>query len=183
MTSRKKNSIYTANRDDPKGAVIVIPHYVLNSAAYKTLSGNAVRLLFDIGMQYNGKDNNGTLLASWRFMSENRGWTSASSLKNALNELEERLLIIRTVQGHRPNKASWFAVGWAALSDHKRLEIKTQSFPRGKYAHWMPTITSRISRKMPIPKRIFNKATYSQKTYLQGAEMIALDRMKDSQHA
>lgn len=183
MTSRKKKSIYTANRDDPKGAVIVIPHYVLNSNAYKTLSGNAVRLLFDIGMQYNGNDNNGALLASWRFMSENRGWTSASSLKNALNELEERLLIIRTVQGHRPNKASWFAVGWAALGSNKKLEIKVQNFPRGKYAHWIPTPTSKISRKMPIPKRIFAKATHQQKTYLQGAEMNALDRMKDSQHA
>ena len=183
MTSRKKKPNYAANRDDPKGPVIVIPHYVLNSAAYKTISGNAIRLLFDVGMQFNGKDNNGALLASWRYMSERRGWTSASSLRNALNELEERQLIIRTVQGHRPNKASWFAVGWTALGNIKGLEINTQDFPRGAYAHWTPSAQSKLRRKMPIPIRISAKQTLCQHAYVPGAKVIALDRMKDSQHA
>ena len=183
MAHDKNRSKSASLRDDPKGAVIVIPHYVLNCVAYKTLSGNAVRLLFDIGMQYNGKDNNGSLLASWRHMSERRGWTSASSLKKALNELEERLLVIRTVQGHRPNKASWFAIGWAALGNSKKIEIKTQSFSRGAYAHWMPSTDSRMSRKMPIPNRISLKQIPLQKINTSQIKTIPLDRYKDIQHA
>jgi hypothetical protein len=183
MNFPKKKATYAAKRDDPNGAVIVIPHYVLNSASYKTLSGNAVRLLFDIGVQYNGKDNNGSLLASWRYMHEKRGWTSASSLRSALTELEERQLIIKTVQGHRPNKASWFAIGWAALGNMNKLEIKSQSFPRGAYAHWSPSSESKLRRKMPIPIRITNKRPNHQDTSTPSKKLVALDRKEDCQHA
>lgn len=150
MVARSAKKLYSANRDDPNGAVIVIPHYVLNSAAYKTLSGNGIRLLIDIAMQFNGKSNNGSLLSSWRHMSETRGWTSAGSLKNALNELLERELIFRTVQGHRPNKASWYAICWATLQVIKGIEVKVQDFPRGAYAHWKPSPETKLRRKMPV---------------------------------
>jgi len=182
MRNNKKAN-YAANRDDPNGAIMATPHYVLNCSAYKTLSGNAIRLLFDIGMQYNGKNNNGALLASWRYMSEKRGWTSASSLKNALNELEERQLIFKTVQGHRPNKASWFAVCWAALNKIKGLEIKDSDFPRGRYAHWVPSEKSKLSRKMPVPTQIKHRRTYCQHAHVPGAEIIPLDHTKNSHHA
>lgn len=150
-STRSKNS-YAAKRDDPNGAVVVIPHYVLNSPAYKTLSGNGIRLMFDIAMQYNGRDNNGALLASWRHMSEIRGWTSAGCLKKALDELLEHKLIFRTVQGHRPNKASWFAICWATLQVTKGIDVKTQDFPRGAYAHWIPSPETKLRRKMPQPR-------------------------------
>jgi len=150
MSIQNKKKLYSANRDDPNGAVIVIPHYVLNSAAYKTLSGNGVRLLIDISMQYNGKSNNGSLLSSWRHMSETRGWTSNGSLNNALNELLERELIFKTVQGHRPNKASWYAICWATLQVTKGIEVKVQDFPRGAYAHWRPSPETKLRRKMPV---------------------------------
>lgn len=152
-----KKSKFASKRDDPKGPVMVIPHYVLNSDAYKTLSGNAIRLLYDIAMQYNGRDNNGSLLGSYRFMSEKRGWTSAGSLREAMKMLEERNLIVKTVQGRLPNKASWFAVGWAALSNLSRLDITTQSFPRGEYARWKPTSESKLRRKMPPPPKLISK--------------------------
>jgi hypothetical protein len=143
-----KKTRYAAKRDDPNGAIIAMPHYVLNSEAYKTLSGNEIRLLYDIGMQYNG-NNNGALLASFRYMNQKRGWNSASSLNRAIKTLEERHLIVKTVQGHLPNKASWYAVGWASLDKLPNLDIKAQSFPRGQYAHWEPTAESRLTRRMP----------------------------------
>lgn len=149
MSIQNKKRLYSASRDDPNGAVIVIPHYVLNTAAYKTLSGNGIRLLFDIAMQYNGTTNNGSLLCSWRYMSKVRGWTSAGSLKNARDELLERKLIFMTVQGHRPNKASWYAICWCALQVTKDIEVKVQDFPRGTYAHWSPSPGTMIRRKMP----------------------------------
>lgn len=159
MAIKKPNP--ALKRDDSKGAVMVIPHYVLNSDAYKTLSGNAVRLLFDIAMQYNTR-NNGALLASFRYMSEKRGWTSADSLNRALKTLEERLLIVKTVQGCMPNKANWFAIGWAALDDLQRLDIAPQAFPRGKYAHWKPTSESKLRRKMQQPLKLITKGKMPQ---------------------
>lgn len=159
MASRKTK--HASKRDDPNGAVLVIPHYVLNSDAYKTLSGNAVRLLFDIAMQYNTR-NNGALLASFRYMSEKRGWTSADSLNRAIKTLEERQLIVKTVQGCMPNKASWFALGWAALDDLKRLDIAPQAFPRGEYARWKPTTESKLRRKIPPPPKLITKGKMSQ---------------------
>lgn len=159
MNHRSKKKVYAANRDDPNGAVMVIPHYVLNTNAYKTLSGNGVRLMFDIAMQFNGRDNNGSLLASWRHMSQNRGWTSNGSLNKALNELLERQLICKTVQGHRPNKASWFAVCWSTLQVTKGIDIKVQDFPRGEYVRWMPNEETRLRRKMPPAKPLKVRVT------------------------
>ena len=157
MPFKNKSKVYSALRDDPQGAVMLIPHIVLNSPAYKTLSGNAIRLLIDIAMQFNGKTNNGALLASWRYMSTERNWTSAGSLSKALNELLEHRLICKTVQGHRPNKASWFAVCWSSLQVTKGIDITVNNFPRGSYKHWLPPADVRPRRKMPIPKRIVNK--------------------------
>jgi len=156
MSIQNKKKLYSASRDDPHGAVVLVPHYVLNSAAYKTLSGNGVRLMFDIAMQYNGTTNNGSLLCSWRHMSKIRGWTSAGSLKNARDELLERKLIFMTVQGHRPNKASWYGICWCALQVTKGIDVKVQDFPRGAYAHWTPSPGAMIRRKMPtiVPLKI-----------------------------
>ena len=166
MSFKNKKAAYSKKRDDPNGAVIVLPHYLLNSDAYKTLSGNAVRLLIDIAMQYNTR-NNGSLLASIRFMREKRGWKSSSALKKALNELIEHELICKTVQGRLPNKASWFALCWATLDDIKGLDISVQSFPRGGYAHWKPSENTKLIRKMPLLNGLVNKKSVSNLSCLQ----------------
>lgn len=138
-------------RDGANGAVLVLPHCVLNSTAYTTLSGRAVKLLFDISMQYN-TGNNGALLASWRYMSEKRGWTSADALGKAKAELIEHDLIMQTVQGLRPNKASWYGLTWCALDNIKGLEISVQSWPRGAYAYWKPPAEPIKKRRPPPPE-------------------------------
>lgn len=124
-------------RDGSSGAILVMPHVVLNSEAYISLSGRAIRLLYDIAMQYN-THNNGALLASWRYMREKRGWTSADQLAKAKAELLERDLIVQTVQGQLPNKAGWYGVTWFALDNINGLEISAAHWPRGAYARWQP---------------------------------------------
>lgn len=126
-----------SKRDGGSGAVVVIPHCVLDSAAYMSLSGNSVRLLLDVAMQYNTR-NNGQLLASFRHMSEKRGWTSPDTLARSIQELLGKCLLCKTVQGRLPNRASWYAITWAALDPIKGMEITAQGFPRGAYAHWQP---------------------------------------------
>ena len=125
-------------RDGGGGAVLIVPHVVLYSAAYLTLSGRAIKLLYDLTMQYNTY-NNGALLASWRYMSEKRGWTSADQLAKAKAELIDKLLVVQTVQGLLPNKASWYGLTWLALDNIKGLEITPNNWPRGSYARWQKT--------------------------------------------
>lgn len=115
------------------------------------LPGPAIKLLWDIAMQYN-MHNNGALLSSWRYMSEKRGWTSSDSLNKAKTVLLEHDLLEQTVQGRMPNKASWYGVTWLALDNIKGLEIATQSWPRGAYAHWKPKGTPKSKRKPPQVK-------------------------------
>jgi hypothetical protein len=138
-------------RDGGSGAILLVPHVVLNSPAYLTLSGTAIKLLYDIAMQYN-LSNNGMLLASFRHMSEKRGWTSADSLNKAKAELIEHCLIWQTVQGCLPNRASWYGITWLALDNIKGLEISTQAWPRGEYAHWKPSPDKKSKRKPPVQK-------------------------------
>lgn len=56
------------------------------------------------------------LIASGAYLAK-RGWTSNAVLTRAKRELIEAGFIYETVKGQRPNKASWYAITWAAL-DH-----------------------------------------------------------------
>ncbi len=148
---QKRLSTIKQKRDGAHGAVMVVPHCVLNSPAYMTLSGRAVKLLWDIAMQYN-THNNGALLASMRYMREKRGWTSGYALDKAKSELLEHELIVETVQGLFPNRASWYGLTWLALDNLDGLEISAQAWPRGAYANWKPKEGSRPKRKPPLRK-------------------------------
>lgn len=147
----KKLSTIKLKRDGANGAVMVVPHCVLNSPAYMDLTGRAVKLLWDVAMQYN-IHNNGALLASWRYMNGKRGWTSAYALDKAKTELLEHDLVVQTVQGRLPNKASWYGLTWLALDTIDGLEISTQVWPRGAYARWKPKQGSQRKRNPPLRK-------------------------------
>lgn len=128
MSSKSR---YKADRRDP-GAFLQVPLVVLNSAAYRRLSASAVKLLWDVISQYKG-DNNGKLLTGWRIMSEERGWTSRTTLFKAKTELLESGLLCETRKGAKPNKSSWCAATWWALDWTPDMDFKEQSFPRGQY--------------------------------------------------
>lgn len=95
------------------GSFLALPWSVLDSAAYKALSHPARSLLLDVGRQYMGA-NNGQLLTSMRKLKE-RGWTSSDTVNRAKKELVSAGFLYETVKGHRPNKASWYAITWFAL--------------------------------------------------------------------
>jgi hypothetical protein len=132
-TSRKQAK---ARQKRDGSTFIALPHVVLDSEAYLTLSHPAVRLLNDIARQLNG-GNNGKLLCSLRHMSR-RGWTSPDTLGRAKKELIEHGLVAQTVQGRLPNKASWYGLTWLALDEIDGLEITAKEWPRGLYRHWTP---------------------------------------------
>jgi len=90
-----------------------MPWVVLDSPAYRKLSHISKCVLFEVARQY-CKDNNGRLLLSRAYMIK-RGWKSNATITKAKQELLEAGFIYETVMGHRPNKASWYAVTWYSL--------------------------------------------------------------------
>jgi len=95
------------------GGFIALPWAVVDSPAYMGLSHPAKALLIEIDRQY-VRDNNGRLIATRAYLKK-RGWKSQDVVTRALRELLDAKLIHQTVQGHRPNKASWFAVTYRRL--------------------------------------------------------------------
>jgi hypothetical protein len=114
------------------GQFVALPCVVLDCPNYLSLSHPARSLLLEIARQFN-RDNNGRLLASRSYLAA-RGWNSADTISRALKELLAAKLIHQTVMGHRPNKASWYAVTWRTLDRHPAYDHGAiESFVRGAY--------------------------------------------------
>lgn len=93
---------------------VQLRHDVLRHDNFKTLSGNATKLLIDIVGQYNGK-NNGDFQATWSFV-RTRGWRSKGTLSRALKELLSRGWIVKTRAGGK-HKAVLYAVTWLSIDE------------------------------------------------------------------
>ena len=108
-----------ARKNDKKGksrdgsSFALLPWVVIDSCAYMGLSHPARSLLVEFARQY-VRDNNGRLLASAKHLSS-RGWKSSDVIQRAKQELIRAGFIYETVKGHRPNKASWYAITWQDL--------------------------------------------------------------------
>lgn len=113
MRGLKSTKVKSSTRD--AGGFLALPWSVMDSAAYKNLSHPARSLLLDIARQF-VLDNNGRLLASSKYL-KTRGWTSVDTASRAKKELVDAGLIYETVKGHRPNKASWYAITWCNLDN------------------------------------------------------------------
>ncbi len=98
-----------------KGGFLMIPHEVLRSPAYRSLSPSAVKLLVDIAGQYNGK-NNGDLTACMALMKP-RGWRSTSTLNRAKRELLSGGLIEQTRQGGMNLGPNLYAITWKPIDE------------------------------------------------------------------
>ncbi len=114
------------------GGFVALPWSVLDCPAYAGLSMHSRALLLELARQW-VRDNNGRLLLSRAYMAT-RGWKSMDMLTKCKTELLEAGFIYQTVQGHRPNKASWFAVTWRALDKLPGYDHGAEiSFRRGAY--------------------------------------------------
>jgi hypothetical protein len=88
--------------------------------------------MVEIGRQF-VSGNNGRLLSSMAYLGK-RGWTSADTVTRALRELEAAGFIHQTVKGHRPNRASWWAVTWQSLDRIPGYDPgAAETFRRGAY--------------------------------------------------
>ena len=127
---RNRASKGDSGRDS--GGFVALPWSVLDCPAYAALSHPARSLLFELARQF-VRDNNGRLLASAAYLSK-RGWKSADVITRAKRELLATGFTHETVQGHRPNKASWYAVTWRTLDKQPGYdEGAAMMFVRGAY--------------------------------------------------
>lgn len=91
--SRKKREDYLRSR----GGFAGIPRRLMESDDYKSLSGNAVKLLVELCGQYKGK-NNGDLSCEWSKM-KTRGFNSDNTVSRAKKELIDKNFIEVTRYG------------------------------------------------------------------------------------
>ncbi len=133
---------------DP-GGFIALPWSVLDSPAYTALSHPARSLLLEIARQY-VRDNNGRLLASRAYLAT-RGWNSAAVIDRAKHELLAAGFLHETVKGHRPNKASWYAITWYTLDKLQGYDMgAVETFERGAYRKNAPLSPSRGTERPSI---------------------------------
>lgn len=126
------------------GGFVALPWAVIDSPAYAALSVHARSLLIEVARQY-VRDNNGRLLLSRAYM-EKRGWKSADMLSKAKRELLDGGFIHETVKGHRPNKASWYAITWQTLDRIPGYDPgAVEMFERSAYARSQPLKNARLS--------------------------------------
>ena len=107
MSKRKKSRV--------RGGFLMLPHEVLKHPRYAGLSYAAVKLLVDIGSQYNGK-NNGDLAACMSVMRP-KGWTSSATLHRAKQELVQAGFIIQSRQGGMNTGPNLYALSWKPVDE------------------------------------------------------------------
>lgn len=132
---RSKGSKSDSGRD--AGGFVALPWSVLDCPAYASLSHPARALLLELARQF-VRDNNGRLLASAAYLGK-RGWKSSDVITRAKRELIEAGFIHETVKGHRPNRASWYALTWRSLDRLPGYDPgAAESFQRGAYRQNQP---------------------------------------------
>lgn len=113
------------------GGFFAIPHAVSNCPAYRGLSAKAVKLIVDMGSQFNGA-NNGDLCAAWKVM-QPRGWKSEETLHTAKHELLAAGMIAETRKGRRPNLCGLYGFTWLKLNPSNKYDIQPFAFPYGAW--------------------------------------------------
>ncbi len=118
------------------GTFAALPHVVMDSEGFRSLSGGALKVLLGLLRQYRGS-NNGDLSAS---ISQAKAWgvNSTSTLAAALKELQERDLIVRTREGRftKPGGCcALYALSWQPVDEcGGKLEVEPTTTPPRKFS-------------------------------------------------
>lgn len=113
------------------GRFVALPHVVIDSPAYRSLSFRARALLVDVARQYDGK-NNGSLACTPKYLRP-LGWRSNDGITKGLHELLERRLLVETRKGRFPSTAAWYALNWHPLDVLAGLDIDPSQYRTGAY--------------------------------------------------
>ena len=103
-------------------------HVVEDHPDFLNLSGSALKVLHWFMRQYNGK-NNGNLSATITQL-KHRGVASPATLTKALDELQDRNLIVRTREGRFLNpggRCALYAVTWFAIDECRGADLEVSA--------------------------------------------------------
>jgi hypothetical protein len=119
------------------GRFIGFPHVVVKNKDYIELSYKSKALLIDLMFQYNGK-NNGDLTTALAILRD-RGWKRQATIGEAVKELINANLIIRTREGQFRNpfsRCALYAITWQPIDDckDKDLNINPTTTPPRKFS-------------------------------------------------
>lgn len=123
MAKPKKRSI---------GRFVALPFNVLKSERGISLTPIELKLLVDLGLQYNGK-NNGMLSPTFSLM-KNCGWSSTGTLYKARQGLEHKGFIVTTKIGKKiKGDCTLVAFTWNGIDESDkwpyRDEVKASPVP------------------------------------------------------
>lgn len=91
-----------------------LPHYVIKSSEWRSLSGNAIKFMIELAAAYDGS-NNGDL-ALTRGQARERGWKSGGTRDRAASEAVEAGFVTITRHGHR-KLCTLYAITWEPIDD------------------------------------------------------------------
>ena len=119
-----------------RGSFMAIPHVVMSHPDYINLSYKSKVLLFDLAFQFRGK-NNGDLTAAPSVLRK-RGWVRANTISDAIKELIEANLIIRTREGRFMNphsRCALYALTWHQIDEcyNKDLDVCPTTSPNRRF--------------------------------------------------
>ncbi len=126
-------------RSNAGHSFVMLRHDIIDSPAYRALSGTAVKLLVFLARQYNGTNNGNLSMAMSDLTKE--GWRSEATATKARDELLEAGFIIITRHGVK-RVCHLFALSWYSIDEcpGKFLEVaatvraldtwKTKSLPQ-----------------------------------------------------
>lgn len=121
-------------RKHPKrttGSFLALPHHFLKHHKFGNLSGNAVKLLIEVIMNFSGF-NNGDLSAPYSKL-KYRGWKSKGTLSRAIKELLDTGFLIKTRQGGK-HKCSLYGFSlWSIDECDGKLDIRSSKNPTNEW--------------------------------------------------
>ena len=121
--SRRNRLERTKGRSSKARPFLMLDLGMLRSAEWARLSPFAMRLIVDLGTQFNG-GNNGDLCATWALMKA-RGWRSPGTLRRAIVEATGAGFVQLTRQGGR-HCPSLFALTFFPIHEcGGKLEVRS----------------------------------------------------------
>ncbi|WP_239664535.1 hypothetical protein [Stutzerimonas stutzeri] len=140
------------------GTFALLPHAVMDSEDFRSISGSALVVLMSLLRQYRGS-NNGDLSAEFSRIKQ-WGVGSKSTLAKALLELQERNLILRTREGRfmKPGGCcALYAVTWQAIDEcDGKIEVAAtvtapRKFSLERKKHPVQKMNGQGTKTVPTP--------------------------------
>ena len=140
------------------GTFALLPHAVMDSEDFRSISGSALIVLMSLLRQYRGS-NNGDLSAEFSRIKQ-WGVGSKSTLAKALLELQERNLILRTREGRfmKPGGCcALYALTWQPIDEcDGKIEVAATATAPRKFSlertkHPVQKVNGQGTKTVPTP--------------------------------